>query len=214
MQKNIIDIKSQKLKQHQISLSSRNDLLLRENDSKPGITPLKHFNFTFQAESADDLEAPKSLSLTKHIDNFYEHKLGAGPAHQVLRHGTDKCLGQREISNRQLALKKYESARKRHSLFDNMHTTPGAINKLRESAFDRHTPDYQSEAKADFKLTQNDFVRQPLNTMTRFGNFNRGSITTTFGGIKRGSYPIEGAENASFYRSLNNRENSTDSMNE
>ena len=47
MQKNIIDIKSQKLKQHQISLSSRNDLLLRENESKPGITPLKHFNFTF-----------------------------------------------------------------------------------------------------------------------------------------------------------------------
>ena len=60
----------------------------------------------------------------------------------MLRHGTDKCLGQREISNRQLALKKYESARKRHSLLENLHTTPGVINKLRESALDRDTPDY------------------------------------------------------------------------
>ena len=31
--------------------------------------------------------------------------------------------------------------------------------------------------------------------MTRFGSFNRGSVTTTFGGIKRGSYPIESSEN-------------------
>ena len=90
MSQNIRDIKQQKLKQHKGSVSSRNDLILFENESKPSVTPLKHFDFTFQAESAGDFSAPKSLQLTKHIDNVYQHKIGAGPVHQVMRHGTDK----------------------------------------------------------------------------------------------------------------------------
>ena len=124
--------------------------------------------------------------------------MGAGPVHQVIRHGTDKCLAP-EISNRQFALKKYDSARKRPSLFEKETTTPAKSQHLRDTAFDRVTPDYQFESRNNFRMTQNDFSRQPLNTMTRFGNFNRGSVTTTYGGIKRGSYPIEGSE--SFYRS-------------
>ena len=84
--------------------------------------------------------------------------------------------------------------------------TPHKNRNARDMTRELETPDYTAsefESAGNFRVTNPDFSRAPFNTMSKFTNYHRGSVTTNavaagslrttgaFGDIKRGSYPIE-----------------------
>ena len=84
--------------------------------------------------------------------------------------------------------------------------TPHKNRHARDVNRELETPDYtvsEFESAGNFRVTNPDFSRAPFNTMSKFTNYHRGSVTVNaatpgalrttgaFGDIKRGSYPIE-----------------------